>query len=28
MSKDRQFYLQRSYEKAFGQFDEANWNPQ
>jgi hypothetical protein len=28
MAKDRQFYLRRSYEKAFGQFDEANWNPQ
>jgi hypothetical protein len=28
MSADRQFYLRRSYEKAFGQFDEANWNPQ
>ena len=28
MAGDRQFYLKRSYEKAFGQFDEANWNPQ
>ena len=28
MARDRQFYLKRSYEKAFGQFDEANWNPQ
>lgn len=28
MAKDQQFYLKRSYEKAFGQFDEANWNPQ
>lgn len=28
MAKDKQFYLKRSYEKAFGQFDEANWDPQ
>jgi hypothetical protein len=27
MAGDRQFYLKRSYEKAFGQFDEGNWDP-
>lgn len=27
MAGDRQFYLKRAYEKAFGQFDEANWDP-
>ena len=28
MAGDRQFYLKRSYEKAFGQFDPASWDPQ
>lgn len=27
MAGDRQFYIERSYEKAFGQFDEASWDP-
>src|SRR5262245_27536537 len=27
MAGDRQFYLERSYNKAFGQFDPFNWNP-
>ncbi len=27
MALDRQFFLRRSYEKAFGQFDEVNWDP-
>jgi hypothetical protein len=25
---DRHFYLRRAYEKAFGQFDEASWDPE
>jgi hypothetical protein len=28
MAGDRQFYLKRAYEKAFGTFDEANWDPE
>jgi hypothetical protein len=27
MAGDSQFYLKRSYEKAFGQFDRDNWDP-
>src|SRR5262245_57036168 len=27
MAGDRQFYLERSYKRAFGQFDPPNWNP-
>jgi hypothetical protein len=28
MAGDRLFYLERSYQKAFGQFDPANWAPE
>jgi hypothetical protein len=27
MARDRQFFLERSYVKAFGQFDEKSWEP-